>query len=269
MQNKRISETINEINESLRPFLEVQSKIKRNIAPVIETIDKLSLVVLPVLKKQQAFLDSIKEIEESRGDTRKVMLSSGWWLTPSLMDSPASWIDDAVVKYKNGNKKAIFDLFRKVYQNDDCKNLELLVTEWKRKSLLNPWSKHLDDALKAHRQKQYTLSVPVLLLVAEGVAGEFCKKNGINVNKSSGKDKIQKSTQNHYHKTDNLLLSYLDLLEGALSNTIYEHTDKLKSNLRKNILNRHAVLHGVKKDYGSMKTSLQAFMMIDILSELS
>lgn len=268
MQDDNITELLKSMNETIRPILEAQAQLQKSLKPIIESLDSMRLVIAPILKQQQDFLEFIKRINENKSDTRDVMLESGWWLTPSVMNIPAYWIDEAVVKYKKGNKKAIFDLFRKTYQNDNCKNLEVLIIEWKKNPLLASWSTHLDDALDAHKQKKYTLSVPVLLLIAEGVAGEFCEKNGIKVNESSGKDKIEKSTRSHYQKTDNLLLSDLALLESVLSSTIYESTKKLKSNLRKNILNRHAVLHGIKKNYGSMKTSLQAFMLIDMLSEL-
>ena len=65
-----------------------------------------------------------------------------------------------------------------------------------------------------------------------------------------------------------LVLSKLDLLEHSIDSVIYKDTRLLKSKLQTNILNRHAVLHGIKKDYGTLKSSLQAFMILDVLSEL-
>lgn len=257
------------MNEVAQPLIKAHAQMQESLKPVLEHYKRTWEILAPLVKQRQDFHDFIQRIEKDSRDTRDVMLESGWWLTPSMMDVRADWINDAVTKYKGGNKKAVFDLFRKVYQNENCKNLEAVTSKWKSNSFLVSWSSHIDDALGAHKQKKYTLSVPVLLLVAEGVAGEFCKQNRIPVNESSGKDKIEKSTRNHYQKTNNILLSNLDLLEGALSSRIYENTRKLGSKLRKNVLNRHAVLHGLKKNYGSMKTSLQAFMLIDMLSELS
>jgi hypothetical protein len=108
----------------------------------------------------------------------------------------------------------------------------------------------------------------MLLIVAEGVAGEYCKKNNIGANPNSGEDKIKKSLNEHNQKHNTIFQSNINLLEGALNSIIYINTKKLKSSLRKKVLNRHAILHGLNSNYGSMKTSLQAFMLIDMLSEL-
>jgi len=129
---------------------------------------------------------------------------------------------------------------------------------------------HIVDALDSHKDKKYTLSVPVLLLVAEGIATDFCKKVGIyeKRDRSQGGEKIKKAVQKHYSKYRGLFLSELDLIENAIDTTIYQNTDLIKKKLHTNILNRHAVLHGLKKNYGTMKTSLQAFMLLDVLSKL-
>jgi len=268
MQNKEISKLIKLQQDAIQPLVDAHTQVQKYIKHITGILDRQKDVFIPIFKQNKDFADFVEKAKRNKFDTKQVMIESGWWMTPSIMDIPVNWIDEAVLKYKKGNKKAIFNLFRKVYQNDNCKNLELLVLEWKKNPLLNLWSRHLDDALDAHKHKRYTLSVPVLLLIAEGVASDFCKKNNISVKESNGEDKIKKSIKTHYGKTNNVLLSYLDLLENALSSTIYKSTKSLKSNLRKNILNRHAVLHGVKKDYGSMKTSLQAFMLVDMISDL-
>lgn len=266
--NKDLSELVKRMRAVMRPALDFQVHMQKTMKPLLESVQQANRLIEPILKQQKDFLKFIKQLEEDRKDTRKVLLDSGWWLTPSMMDMPANWITSAVAKYKNGNKNAIFNLYRRVYQNNNCEGLGQLVNHWKSKPLLKPWSLHFDHVLEAHRQKKYILCIPVLLLIAEGVAGEFCDKNKISASKSNAEDKIKKSLRNHYQKSGDILVSNLDLLEGAMSSTIYQNTNKLKSNLKKKILNRHAILHGIKKDYGSMKTSLQAFMLVDMLSEL-
>jgi len=264
----RVKEESERLQKTLKPILDAQSKFLKSIEPIQETIKNFQISIAPILKQQQEFIELIERLEKDKEGTRDVMLQSGWWLTPSLMDVPAHWITNAVTKYQNGNKRAIFDLFKKVYQSKNCEHLEHTVTSWSKSTLFKPWEIHILDALFAHKNKQYNLSIPVLLLVAEGVASEFCKKNSISVGRSKSKEKIQNAVMAHYRSSNNLLLSDLDLLQGALDTTIYQNTSAIGAKLRKNILNRHAVMHGIKKDYGKMKTSLQAFMLLDMLGEL-
>jgi len=67
-----------------------------------------------------------------------------------------------------------------------------------------------------------------------------------------------------------LWFTELDCLENAIDETIFNDTDTLKSEklLYKNILSRHAIMHGLKKNYGTLKNSLQGFMLLDCLSVL-
>jgi len=200
------------------------------------------------------------------------MLKSGWWLTSSLMDLPANWVSRAVYNYQKGSKVAITNLFRKIYQRENCKNLESVVIHWRKNKLFSPWQSHITDALNAHKNKKYTLSVPVLLLVAEGIATDFCKKSDVHKrsDRSNGGEKIKKAVRQKYTQFSHLLPSNLYLLESAINTTIYQDTNhiKIKKRLRINILNRRAVLHGLKKNYGTMKISLQALILLDVLSEL-
>ncbi|ODS32995.1 MAG: hypothetical protein SCARUB_01872 [Candidatus Scalindua rubra] len=265
-----VDKKIHEVVQAVQPFILLQKQLTRNLEPLNRLVKQIQDSFGPILEQQRQFIEFTKVIRKRKKAVKETMLKSGWWLTPSLMGVPATWIDQAVYNYRNGNKAAIINLFRKVFQKDNCKNLEIVVTNWKKNKFFLPWQKHLDEALEAHRNKKYTLSVPVLLLVAEGIATDFCKKNRVykKNDKSRGGEKLKKAIRQHYAQTNNILLSYLNLIESVVDTTIYQKTDLIKKKLRTNILNRHAVLHGLKKNYGTMKISLQAFMLLDMFSEL-
>lgn len=265
------------IARTIQPLIKIQKQIVRDMKPLNKMIHQMQKemqkALEPILKQQRQFAEFVKKIKEQDNNLREAMLKSGWWWTPSLMRVPARLLQ-AVNDYQNGNKTAITNLFRKIYQRENCKNLESVVISWKKNKLFSPWQNHIADALDSHKDKKYTLSVPVLLLVAEGIATDFCKKVGIYEKRdmSRGGEKIKKAVQKYYGKSSGLLLllelSLLELLINAIDTTIYQKTDLIKKKLHTNILNRHAVLHGLKKNYGTMKTSLQAFMLLDVLSKL-
>lgn len=249
-------------------------KIARTMQPLSKVIHQMQKemqkALVPILEQQWQFVEFSKKIKELGEKIREAMLKSGWWVTPSSMRVPVNWLSQAANDYQNGNKTAITNLFKKIYQRENCKNLESIVISWKKNKLFSPWQNHIADALDSHKDKKYTLSVPVLLLIAEGIATDFCKKVGIyeKGDRSRGGEKIKKAVQKHYGKSRGLFLSELDLIENAIDTTIYQNTDLIKKKLHTNILNRHAVFHGLKKNYGTMKTSLQAFMLLDVLSKL-
>lgn len=262
---------IQEVTEAKQPSIQLQEQLKRTLEPLNRMIQQIHRFFTPILEQQRQFVEFAEQIKKQKKAEKEAMLKSGWWLTPSLMKVPATWIGQAVYDYQNGNKAAVTNLFKKVFQKDNCRNLEIIVTEWNKNSFFSPWKKHLVDALEAHKRKKYTLSVPALLLIAEGIATDFCKKERIlrESDRSRGGEKIKKAISQYYTRTNNPLLSDLDLLEAAINTTIYQKTDLIKKRLHTNILNRHAILHGLKKNYGTMKISLQAFMLLDVLSELN
>ncbi len=270
---KHLIETMQEVARATQPLADIQRQLSVILEPMqhfTKTIQHMHEILAPTLEEQRKLAEFAGRIREYKKSEKKVMMESGWWITPSLMSISANRISQAVNDYESGSKSAITNLFRSVYQKDNCKYLEEVVTSWRKNKYFAPWEKHLDDALQVHRNKKYTLSVPVLLLTAEGVATEFCKRKGIykKRDRSRGGEKIKKAARQHYKETSHILLSSLDLLEGAIDSTIYQNTDLIKTKVRKNILNRHAILHGSKKNYGTIKLSLQAFMLLDVLSEL-
>lgn len=245
---------------------------------ILKSLELLQKAFQPIIEQQRKIAESIgRRLSEQdkflEKEVMPIMRKRVWWFPPSVRNIPLNWISQAVYDYQNGNRVAITNLFRKIYQRRNCEYLESVVISWNNNKLFSPWQKHISDALDAHKNKKYTLSVPVLLLVAEGIATDFCKKIGIYEKKdrSRGGEKIKKAVQELYGKSKGSLLSELSLLvENAIDTTIYQDTDciNIKKKLHTNILNRHAVLHGLKKNYGTMKISLQAFMLLDALSEL-
>lgn len=255
-QDPKIESYFSELTKSLQPFLGEFNRIQEIISPII--------------KQQQEFAELVKRVMEQSVSERNAMLESGWWFTPSLMEVPAYYLAETAEEYNAGNKLAVINLFKKVYQENNCENLKSVVLNWEKNPLFSPWKQHLEDALDAHKNGKYTLSIPVLLLIAEGIATDFCKKEEIynKADASRGGEKIKTALNKYYTETGHFLLSDLNLLEEAINTTIYQNTNLIEERLLSNILNRHAVLHGSKKDYGTVEASLKAFMLLDVLSDL-
>lgn len=242
-----------------------QIKIIQNFYLNNEGIFKM---ISSVAEEQNKFLVFLNKVKENAENERSVLLDSGWWVCPSLMKLPSTSIENAINKYMGGDKSSINDLIINTYDSDNCSYLNIIITDWDRNTLFQHWTRHVQDAFEAHKNKKYTLSIPILLLVAEGIATEFDKKNNIYTNKdrSNGGIKIKKAVRDYYTKTNHLFLSDLDILEKIIEKKIYENTDKVASD---KILNRNEIIHGLNENYDTEVASLQCFLLLDVLSELN
>ena len=112
----------------------------------------------------------------------------------------------------------------------------------------------LGDAFEAHRQEKYNLSVPLLLIQADGVWWDRCSRNlffkGFD---NAVKDLVDKVPDETLRELA-LALSYkripLALSERDRSSGFSD-------------LNRHQVLHGEVTEYGTEENSLKAVAFLD------
>lgn len=265
--------------EQFEQFIQLQKKIQKGLKPLIQAQEKLQKSLEPLtrlheqiqknLKPFQRFAEQIAKLTKEAKLEKQILLETGWWFTPSLLELPAGQISSAFHKYKSKQKNAITNLFVSVYQKDSCKYLKSVIHNWGKNIYFKPWIGIIKNAFGAHSQKKYSLSVPVLLITAEGIAKKYCKNKRIfkrNMRSKGGK-KIKKALE--IVKTSNKSLS-LEILFTAIDNQIFKDTHKLKSNPRgyRHFLNRHAIMHGETTEYGTPKNSLRCFMLLDVLSIL-
>lgn len=268
---KNITESSDELQKSwqqiAQPFEELQKSWK-------QIVDLWTIALQRRIRTSfrfQEFSKKVEEIAEAERISKIMMLEAGYWYPPSFMEIP---VEDILETYNNclkGNKAAMANFFRRVYHKNNYQHLRKTVDGWNDNTLFQSRMRIIVDALDSHCSRKYTLSIPALLPVAEGIATEYCKKVCIYETKmkSKGKQKIQKALADKRSKTALNILS-LDLFFSAINKIIYENTDELKKTKSnyKNFLNRHAVLHGIQKNYATAKNSLQCFMLLDVLSLL-
>lgn len=276
--------SVSHFNETLDSVLAQQKSFEELLnQPLKQLAESVNKALEPILEQQKRIRDTLVEIGKKTKqwkDSMKVVYDAGWWFTPSFEIATSDWegirkILIYVERYKKGEKRAISLLFYKIYQREKCNYLKSVVHEWHENPYFRRWSTVIDEALYSHIHKKYSVSVPALLLTAEGVAADFCKRNNlINIAKSSkGSDKIEKSLKRVSEEKRELLLSdfFIDSLFSIIKDRIFKNTKSFKySDTRgyKYFLNRHAIMHGISSSYGTLKNSLQAFLLLDILSLL-
>lgn len=119
---------------------------------------------------------------------------------------------------------------------------------------LNPErEKILQDAFWAHREGRYTLSIPVFLAQADGIAHEVKSVSAFSRQRGSRlMDKVEKNKEKRF-------------FSDICAELLVENSAEIRANSDKvsqNALNRHGVLHGRSTSYPSKKNSSKAIAFL-------
>jgi len=115
----------------------------------------------------------------------------------------------------------------------------------------------LSAAFRAHRKRDFALSVPVFLSQADGICSEL-----LGVGFYSRKKGIPRTASAADRFTEpNLMLSILEPLRVAGALNAFEG----ERNQHPDVLNRHEVLHGKSVDYATPVNSFRAFSLLAYL----
>lgn len=250
---------------TVEPLLEMQRRLGEPLEAVgrlMEDYKKLYESLQPALGELAQFAERLrKEVKL----TAKVMRKTEWWFCPSLSGNLPT-ISIAVESYTRGNRRSITQMMKKIYQSNECTYLKEVVEGWSDNPFFGPRMHIIRDALEAHINGKYNLSIPTLLPQAEGIAGDYCKARKIEITgkeRSKGGVKIKKAIESKIGP-DRLAT---ETLLWTIENSAYESTDKIKDPFKKK-LNRHGILHGQYKNYGYCSNSLRCFLLLDALSVL-
>lgn len=130
----------------------------------------------------------------------------------------------------------------------------------------------LNDAFIAHNGGQYNLSIPVMLMQADGITNElfnvsfFKKNNNIPKTKMAKEERIQANIEKD-SIVYTVLVQPLDMLSSLQVNT-WDRDQRSKDDCNFGLLNRHGVLHGLDLDYGKESNSLRCIMLLSYLMDL-
>jgi hypothetical protein len=127
--------------------------------------------------------------------------------------------------------------------------------------------KIIQQAVDAHNNGLFDLSVPVFLVQADGISAEilnvsfFSKRNKKPVTSEAKlaviEDGIDESSPEYYYR-----FLPLDMLTSLNKNT-----DDLQD-YEEGILNRHNVIHGYDCDYGNITNSSKGIILLKYLADL-
>ncbi len=263
---KDITADYKKVFEGLNQTTHLIQETLRGIGKAANQLDDFKKVLnnlVPDISKIADFTINLKKFQE---EEKEVLIESGWFICPSLYPLPYDYFRRAVIKYNAGHKSSITNLMKFLYGNNNWNYLEKTVNSWSSYKFFNKQRmKIIKDALSAHKNGKYTLSIPALLPIIEGISGDFCKTQEILLSRSAttqkARETLAKIKSNGEEYLSELVLFFIE-------NQLYVHTDLLKSSKNKKYLNRHGILHGSYSGYADCARSLRCFLLLDVFTLL-
>ncbi len=230
------------------------NKDRRDLTPFFaklqESTRRMHKLFSPMIEQQKKLQEKI--FIELPLKTRGAVLelgNHGWFLDLEMIPSEIFELKDAFIA------------------GDDKEAESTLVEHFKgrlseiEKSIIDKFphrKKILMAAFRAHKRREYELSIPVLLVQADGICYDIIKTDLF------GKQNNKPKTANHVKQYVSGTLD--EALLQSLAQRLPISASKQERDDDFNELNRHMVLHGVSLDYGTEVNSLKAISLINYVS---
>jgi hypothetical protein len=208
-------------------------------------------------------------IEKVEFDRRAIdaFYEAGWPISPSM---PKYIIERVVELHQIGKVQHASQVIIGYYRKNNWGNLIKTVHNWTNHSLYKSRMGIIFDALDAHCQGKYSLSVPALLPQIEGILIEYIRANNL----AARLGKIKMVYETAIGEIDDHSLTTWTIagtLLFCLQNNTYVSSDfelELKKSITRRRVSRHTVLHGISPGYNRPIHSLKTFVILDALTIL-
>lgn len=258
------------------PTIEWQDTLSQQIQEMTRMVDSVTqqavanFAASAILFQETVFsgiFDDLIELIHAHKDADEAFKTSGWPIAPSM---PLELRKRVVDMYKQGRTRYVSRTIMGYYQRDSHSHLVDTVETWKSHPLFSTRMHIIKDALQAHYDGRYTLSVPALLPQIEGILTEYVLANKL-VAKFGKINQVYSAVIGEIDDYSLSTWAIASTLLYQLKNSTYVFTD-FEKELRKSIntrkTTRHTVSHGIVPRYDRPIHSLKAFLLLDAISAL-
>lgn len=203
------------------------------------------------LGRLTAFLEEYDRYHSEREAADFALLATGGWVGLERHFCYQELRSAADICRSSGTD-AMNDAVLRFFSDDDCAALGTVLGNWPQIPYLSERETIIRDAVSAHKAGQFTLSIPAMLPIAEGLAAELLGTPDTNAVKIVAaewkKDELEAWSQEFWNVVDSVVYKKFTPGKSAAP-----------------YLNRHAILHGRVADYANACNSLRVFLLIDVL----
>jgi hypothetical protein len=190
---------------------------------------------------------------EEEPETSKLLSDSGW--LGMHRHFCLDHLREAVTLYKTQGEKAMNDAIIEHFNTDGFALLEQMSEMWLSIPYLRDRKDIIRDALDAHKQGKFTLSIPALLPMVDGLAAEV-------LGNQSMKAIALLANERRANDPEVWAQGFCDFV----SRVYYKGYEFGKDEAP--FLSRHGILHGRVFDYPSALNSTRVFLLIDAVADI-
>jgi hypothetical protein len=251
-------ERFEQIAAAAKPFVELPDKLRQQTQ---EWFWQHQESLAQTTRQFAARLaDYERYINEEETEAVK-LLAQGSWLGLERHLSPRL-IHSALQICKTKGELAMNEAIGAYFNANDSALLVALSDDWANIPYIRDKQAVIRDAMSAHRAGQFTLSIPALLPLAEGLCAEILGINGTHVVSAVARDRSSGALDWGPVDRDVWVQLFRDVVEGVIYKPYRFGTDPAP------FLNRHGILHGRVADYASELNSTRVFLLIDAVADL-
>jgi hypothetical protein len=225
----------------------------------------------------RAVLHTLSEANIASQDIAGPLKHAGFWVPPSAPMSLILQLRD-LVREGPPDPGRLRQTIADFYDAGDASHLRNMVSAWSANPSLAQHQQVIQDALEAHVAGKYTLCIPSLLPVLEHLLTDLhgAYIPGHKMPKTACKHIASSYTDFMREASKDAVVNYItgSGLFGSVPNqhfTVDAFPKWLASQglTERDVVNRHAILHGVQVDYAGKENSLRVFLLLDVLSWLT
>lgn len=225
-------------------------------------------------KELSASLAPLIELARRFGEVSRVrdaFCHYNLWLAPSMSEELVAKI---VSLYDaKASSRTVHSVVSRYYAKDDWSRLDEVLQRCVNNPLFGSRIGLIQEALQAHRQAMYALTVTGLLVHVEGIAADYVKRRKLlpQVGRKTKKIILTALSANHSSFLDIRTYAGVSSLITYLENSMYATVDfdakhdRLQNETR---LVGHAIRHGRQASIGTRMNSLRLFLILDVMALL-
>lgn len=235
---------------SFAPTLEAITQAQVFTRQWVELFNRLSTPPAEIFGPVLAVVRRIGEAE----NVATAFQDYGLWLAPSM---PEELVRKVVsLRAKGVPKRVAVSMLSRYYANENWAMLEKATASWMQNPYLAEWQDTIVHALDAHRRGQYTLTVPALLILVEGVCADYVKAKNLSVNLGGRTREVVISALKDTACTVSdveaffSVHSLLEYIENHMYISVNFDTEHSRLRREKSLL-AHPIRHGRQRRYAS------------------
>lgn len=262
---QRVDKTVVSLGSSVQQQIvklgEVTSRLAAAMEPVVRS-------AVQVTSQALGIFDGLIQLIEAQEGAAEAFNAAGWPIAPSM---PSELRERVVRMHKEGKTRYMSSAVMGYYRRHGHQHLIEAVESWQSHPLFAPRMHVIKDALSAHCEGKYTLTVPALVSQIEGILSQYVVDNQLNARLSkpySVSEAVIGPPEFHSLRTYVIAAT----LRFQLENNLYGFTDfraELEKSSRARAVTRHTIYHGIAYNYDKPIHSLKCFVLLDAVSALS